>query len=101
MTTQEESLSSSWEQPNAPAQPDNVAENPLSGYAWTKKRGYFMLPLDAQEEVTGVEVWHHDSKTWKTVIGEGLTDDADDASHHSDRSWDYRWNEDCHFGKKT
>ena len=60
-----------------------------------------MLPLDAQEEVTGVEVWHHDSKTWKTVIGEGLTDDADDASHHSDRSWDYRWNEDYHFAKKT
>ncbi|MDP7646543.1 MAG: hypothetical protein QGH82_00470, partial [Candidatus Woesearchaeota archaeon] len=58
-----------------------------------------MLPLDAQEEVTGVEVWHHDSKTWKTVIGEGLTDDADDASHHSDRSWDYRWNEDYHFAK--
>ena len=88
------SLSGSWEdipdvntaQPNV-AQPDNV----VKGYAWTQQRGYFILPDDARLDVLGIEVWHHDSKSWKTVLGTGL--DEDSGSVKSYDTWT-RWNDD-------
>ena len=68
-----------------------ILENPdielvaLSGWAWTKKRGYFELPLDCHEDAAGIKIWHQTSADWKTVTGTGLADDEDVQSNAS--SW--------------
>ena len=78
-------------------QPDNEADPPaqgnaaggLSGYAWTRRRGYFVLPPDAVEDHLGVRIWHHDSQSWRCVIGEGMWNDGSDRSEDgwSNRSY--------------
>ena len=62
--------------------------NPLSGYAWTKKKGYFQLSLDCVEDPDGIKVWHDNSKTWKHVSGEDLDpDDGDTDSYAPSQEW--------------
>ena len=59
--------------------------NVMDGYAWTKKKGYFELPVDCVEDREGVTVCHHNTKSWKKFLGEGLWEDADNES--DGRSW--------------
>ena len=58
---------------------------PVSGYAWNKRKGYFLLPESCYEDPSGTKIWHHDSKTYKTVIGDDLWDD--ESAQASDAGW--------------
>ena len=95
-------LGSSWEQAQQVPERDNVDDNAgtetaggtaIGGYAWTRKRGYFILPEDARLDIMGVSVWHHDSQAYKSVVGTGLVEDDDTWSVHSWNSgaWKSKW----------
>jgi len=71
----------------------------LNGYAWTKKRGYFWLPLDCVEveaDQDGVRIWHHNSGSFKIVQGTGLEEEeqsetqsrGDWSEYHYNHGWD-------------
>ena len=44
----------------------------IQGWAWTAATGYMELPPGAFEDPGGVDVWHHESSSWKKVSGDGL-----------------------------
>ena len=83
-------------------QPDTVEvqpDNPLSGWAWLKTKGYFKLPLDCHEDAEGVILWHEDTGSWKKAVGEGLWEEALGATPPDDNdslpsekhSWSGSW----------
>ena len=73
-------------------QPGNVdgAPGTLEGYAWSRRRGYFMLPPDAMEDPLGEKVWHHNSESWKLILGEGMWNTGSEPSEDawSNKSYD-------------
>ena len=58
---------------------------PVSGYAWNKRKGYFLLPESCYEDPNGTKIWHHDSGSYKTVIGDDLWDD--ESGQASEAGW--------------
>ena len=58
---------------------------PLTGYAWNRRKGYFLLPDNVVEDPNGAKIWHHDSSSYKYVIGDDLWDD--ESGHVSEAGW--------------
>ena len=53
-------------------QPGNVESAPIAGSGWSKKRGYFVLPPDAQISSLGERIWHHESGSYLHILAEGM-----------------------------
>ena len=62
-----------------------AAAQPVTGYAWIKRKGYFTLPDNVVEDPNGTKIWHHDSGTYKYVIGDDLWDD--ESGNGSEAAW--------------
>ena len=58
---------------------------PLTGYAWNRRKGYFLLPDNVVEDPNGAKIWRHDSSSYKYVIGDDLWDD--ESGHVSEAGW--------------
>ena len=67
-----ESTDSSYVNVDAQQRPDNVEGAPIAGNAWSKRRGYFVLPHDAHVDPLGERVWHHESGSYKHILAEGM-----------------------------
>ena len=85
-----ESTDSSYVNVEAQQRPDNEEVAPLEGYAWSKRRGYFELPPDAMEDPQGERVRHHNSGSWKHILGEGMWNTGSEPSEDawSSKSYD-------------
>ena len=50
-------------------------DQPLTGKVWNTRNGYCLSPDNDVEDSNPAKIWHHDSGTYKYMIGDDLWDD--------------------------